>query len=407
MNTIKLPWRNIWRNHRRTLITIASVFFAVFFSVLTMAFSNGSWGRMIENMLRTQTGHIQVHLKGYWEDKITDNFMEMDAETIRLLNEIEHVINVSPRIETFAMASSDYNTSKGVGVVGIDPVKEDEKSSLSKRLTEGSYLTSADQGVLIGKALAAYLHVNVGDSLALIGQGYHGAGAVGLYPIRGLLAFPTAEMERGTLYMSMPAAQEFISMPNGYSGVLIAIDDGKALEETMQKVSETVDTSVYEVLSWKTTMEDLLKQAESDKAFSKIILFVLYLIVGFGILGTVIMMTTERRREFGMMVALGMREGRLARSVALELLFMTCIGLAAGLGVSLPIVLYFHHHPIPLAGELATAMNAYGMEPVVPMEANPALFAGQALIVLLITSLTILYPVRVILKLEVNKSLRS
>ncbi|MDR2810404.1 MAG: ABC transporter permease [Tannerellaceae bacterium] len=404
---LKLSWRNIWRNHRRTLITIASVFFAVFFSVLTMAFSNGSWGRMIENMLRTQTGHIQVHLKGYWEDKITDNFMEMDAETIRRLTEIEHVINVSPRIETFAMASSDYNTGKGVGVVGIDPGKEDEKSSLSKRLTEGRYLTSADRGVLIGKALAAYLRVNVGDSLALIGQGYHGAGAIGLYPIRGIVSLATPEMERGTLYMSMPAAQEFIDMPNGYSGILIAIDDGKALEETMRKVSETVDASVYEVLSWKTTMEDLLKQAESDKAFSVIILSVLYLIVGFGILGTVIMMTTERRREFGMMVALGMRKARLARSVALELFLITCIGLTAGLGVSLPIALYFHHHPIPLAGELAAAMSTYGMEPVVPMEAHPALFAGQALTVFLLTALTIFYPVRAILKLDVNKALRA
>jgi ABC-type lipoprotein release transport system permease subunit len=372
-----------------------------------MSFSNGSWGRMIENMLRTQTGHIQIHLKGYWDDQVTDNFMEMEEETITRLNGIEHVVNVSPRIETFAMASSDYNMSKGIAVVGIDPVKEDGKSSLSKRIVTGSYLGPADQGVLIGKALSEYLKVSVGDSLALIGQGYHGAGAVGLYPIRGIVSFITPEMDKGLLYMSLPAAQEFISMPDGYSGILIAIDDGKALEETLQKVSEAIDTSVYEVLSWKVTMKDLLKQAESDAAFSKIILVVLYLIVGFGILGTVIMMTTERRREFGMVVALGMRKGRLAGSVALELFFMTCIGLLAGLVVSIPIVLFFYYHPIPIGGELAVAMSAYGMEAVIPMEASPVLFVSQVLIVLLITSLTILYPVRVILKLEVNKALRS
>ncbi|MDR1557387.1 MAG: ABC transporter permease [Tannerellaceae bacterium] len=404
---IRLSWRNIWRNHRRTVITIASVFFAVFLSILMMSFSNGSWGRMIENMLRTQTGHIQIHLKGYWDDQVTDNFMEMEEETITRLNGIEHVVNVSPRIETFAMASSDYNMSKGIAVVGIDPVKEDGKSSLSKRIVTGSYLGPADQGVLIGKALSEYLKVSVGDSLALIGQGYHGAGAVGLYPIRGIVSFITPEMDKGLLYMSLPAAQEFISMPDGYSGILIAIDDGKALEETLQKVSEAIDTSVYEVLSWKVTMKDLLKQAESDAAFSKIILVVLYLIVGFGILGTVIMMTTERRREFGMVVALGMRKGRLAGSVALELFFMTCIGLLAGLVVSIPIVLFFYYHPIPIGGELAVAMSAYGMEAVIPMEASPVLFVSQVLIVLLITSLTILYPVRVILKLEVNKALRS
>jgi ABC-type lipoprotein release transport system permease subunit len=407
MNILKLSRRNLRRNHRRTLICIASVFFAVFLSVLMMAFSDGSWGRMIENMLRTQTGHIQVHLKGYWEDKVTDNFMEMDNGTIARLSGIEHVVNVSPRVETFAMASSDYHASRGVAVVGIDPVRENEKSSLSERLTQGRYLTPSDRGVLIGKALGEYLRVNVGDSLALIGQGYHGAGAVGLYPIRGIVSFAMPEMDRGTLYMSLPEAQEFIGMPCGYSGLLIAIDEGKALPGVLQKVDETLNSPVYEVLSWKTTMKDLLKQADSDKAFSEIILFVLYLIVGFGILGTVIMMTTERRREFGMMVALGMRKGKLARSVALELLLMTGIGLSAGIAVSLPIVLCFHYHPIPLGGKIATAMNAYGMEPVIPMEATPALFAGQALIVLLITCLTILYPVRAIMKLEVNKALRS
>jgi ABC-type lipoprotein release transport system permease subunit len=388
------------------MITIASVFFAVFFTVLTMAFTDGQWGRMIENMLRTQTGHIQIHLAGYWDDKVIDNFMEMDSETISHLGEIKHIVNVSPRIETFAMASSDYNVSKGVAVVGIDPQREDDKSSLSKRLVEGSYLTDGDSGLLIGKGLSEYLRVGVGDSLALIGQGYHGAGAVGLYPIRGIVSLVTPEMDKGFLYMSLPAAQEFIGMPDGYSGILIAIDDGRALTETLQAVSEAVDSSVYDVLSWQLTMESLLKQAESDQAFSIVILFVLYLIVSFGILGTVIMMTTERRREFAMMVALGMGKGKLAGCVAIELFIMSCIGLLAGLAVSIPIVAWFAYHPIPLSGELATAMSGYGMEAVIPTSATPQLFINQALIVLAITSLTILYPVRVILKLEINKAIR-
>lgn len=358
-------------------------------------------------MLRTQTGHIQVHRKGYWEDKVVDNFLEMNEETIARLGRIEHVANVSPRIELFAMAFSDQNTSKGVAVVGVDPAKEDEKSSLSERLLEGRFLRADDQGLLIGKALSKYLKAGLGDTLALIGQGYRGAGAAALFPILGIVSFATPEMDGGMLYMPVAAAQEFISMPNGYSGILIAIDDGKALEETLQRVRETVDASACEALSWKVTMESLLKQAESDKAFSKIILFVLYLIVGFGVLGTVIMMTTERRREFGMIVALGMRKGRLAWSVAVELLLMSGAGLLAGLAASAPIALYFHRRPIPLGGELAAAMNAYGMEAVIPMEANLALFVSQALIVLLITILTIVYPLRAILKMEVNKALRS
>jgi len=403
---IKLAWRNIWRNRRRSLITIASIFFAVFFTVAMMAYSDGTWGRMIENMLHTQTGHIQIHQKGYWDDKVIDNFMTMDNETIARLRAGEAVENVSPRVETFAMASSD-KVSKGIAVMGIDPAQEDAKSQLSKRLVEGNYLNTDDNGVLIGQKLSEYLHVNVGDSLALIGQAYHGASAVGLFPVRGIVSLITPEMDKGFLYMTLPTAQTFIDIPDGYSGILIALHEEKSLDETLQTIQSMVDTSVYDVLTWKVTMEKMLKQSESDKAFTKIILFILYLIVGFGILGTVIMMTNERRREFGVMMALGMSHGKLACSVAFELLLMSCIGVSSALLVCVPLVRYFQLNPIPLSGELAVTMEAYGMEAVVAIDASPALFVNQALIVLLLTGASIAYPVSVILKLNVNKAIRS
>ncbi|MDR1864826.1 MAG: ABC transporter permease [Bacteroidales bacterium] len=403
---LRLSWRNIWRNRRRTLITIASVFFAVFFAVVMIAFSDGSWNRMTENMLRTQTGHIQVHLKGFWNDKVTDNFMTMDAATIARLREIPHVENVSPRVETFAMASSDH-LSKGIVVVGIDPEQEAKKSSLHLRLTGGTYLSADDRSVLIGKALSEHLRVQAGDSIALIGQGYHGASAIGLFPVRGVVALMTPEMDGSFLYMSLPAAQTFIDMPDGYSGILIAIDREEALEETAQAVSDVVGTSVYETLTWHKTMEVLLSQAKSDKAFSDMVMYVLYLIVGFGILGTVIMMATERRREFGVVIALGMRRGKLTRCVIIELLLMTFIGTLSAVAASAPVVMYFHRFPVRLSGKMADTMQIYGMEPIVPMEADAMVFVTQALTVLLITCVTMIYPVSMIAKLKVNSAIRS
>ncbi len=399
LTTLKLSWRNIWRNHRRTLITMSSVFFAVFFSIIMMSFSNGSWDRMIENMLRTQTGHVQIHQKGYWNDKVIDNFMTMDSATLKRLGTIEHITNMSPRVETFALASAAKLT-KGIAVVGVDPECENQKSSLAKRLKAGNYLAQNDQGILIGKGLSEYLQVNVGDTLALIGQGYHGASAAGLFPVRGIVSLITPEMDKGLVYMSLPAAQAFIDMPDGYSGILISIDNSRNLKETLSAVTSAVDTSKYEVLSWKVTMEALMSQSQSDKAFSKIILFVLYLIVGFGILGTVIMMTNERRREFAMLISLGMQRGRLAKSVVLELLMLTLAGTFAALVVTIPIVVYFSRHPIPLTGEMATTMLEYGMEAVLPMSAAASIFVTQAIVVILITTLTVIYPIRVIRKLK-------
>ncbi|MDR1525072.1 MAG: ABC transporter permease [Tannerella sp.] len=399
--TIKLCWRNIWRNRRRAFITIASVFFAVFFCTINTCWMEGMWDKMIENTLRTQTGHIQIHLKGYWDDKIIDNFMTVDGETIACLGEINHIENVSPRIETFAMASFGA-VSKGIALVGISPAKEAGKSNLPARLVAGEYLSETDDGILIGEGLGKYLKAGVGDTLAFIGQGYHGVSAAGLFPIRGILELLTPEMDNGFAYMTLPSAQQFIDMPDGYSGILIALDDNDLLDGTIEAVRQAVDTQALDVLPWHFTMERLLQTAESDKVFNKLIMYILYLIVAFGILGTVIMMTNERKREFCVLISLGMGRLKLTSVVAMELLIMTLSGMALALLVTIPVAYWFALHPIELGGEMAAVYASYGMEPLMPLSTDAVHFVKQALIVFVLTCLTMIYPVRVIKRLKIT-----
>ena len=408
MELCKIIWRNIWRNPRRTLITMASVFFAVFFCVLMMSFQAGTFGRMIDNMLRTQTGHIQIHGKGYWEDRVIDNFMFMDATTINQLEGISNVENVSPRVETFALAASAA-MSKGVAVIGISPVRETQKSNLPSRLVSGQYLSETDDGILIGAGLAKYLKANIGDTLALIGQGYHGASAAALFPIRGILKLITPEMDNALAYITLTAAQQFIDMPDGYSGFLISINDNKSLSETISDIrillsNKHVNYEKYEILSWHFTMERLLQQAESDKAIGVVLLFILYVIVGFGILGTVIMMTNERKREFSMMISLGMSRRKLATITVIELFIMSLIGVVLAFAVTLPVTHWFSAYPIELSGDMADMLSQYGMEPVLPMSVEASIFTDQITTVLTIVVLTATYPVRKILKLTLSKN---
>ncbi|MDR0559802.1 MAG: ABC transporter permease, partial [Prevotellaceae bacterium] len=388
---IKLAWRNIWRNRRRAIITMASVFFAVFFCTLMYGFQTGVWDKMIDNTLRTQTGHIHIHGNGYWDDKTVDNFLTANDETIARIEHIENVENVSPRVETFAMASFG-TVSKGVAVTGISPAKETEKSNLPVRIVEGAYLTETDDGILIGQGLRNYLKVNIGDTLAFIGQGYHGASAAGLFPVRGILKMPISEMDNGLVYMTLQSAQTFIDMPDGYSGIFVSLKNDMKRDKTIAELNAAVNSGNYEILSWRYTMKDLLRTAESDKAFSKIILFILYLIVGFGILGTVIMMTNERRREFSVMISLGMQRRQLKWLFAVELTMMALSGAVASLFATVPITLWFHAHPIELSGEMAKMYIDMGMEAIMPMSADFSIFATQILIVFLMTCLTLLYP---------------
>jgi len=366
---------------------------------------NGLWEKMRDDALRTQTGHIQIHQTGYWDDKTMDNFMTMDAALIGKLEALENIQNVSPRIVTVAMAS--YRTqSKGVALLGISPRKEQQKSNLPIRVVAGSYLSPNDDGILMGQGLAAYLNVAVGDTLVLIGQGYHGASAAGLYPVRGLLHLPTIEMEHGVVYMTLPTAQSFIDMPDGYSGILISIQKEKGLSATIQACEAVVNGDTpgpYEVLPWRVTMEELLKTSASHKGLVKMIMFILYLIVGFGILGTVIMMTNERKGEFAVMISLGMSRRRLKMVTLLELIMLTATGVALAIAVTIPLTYYFSRYPIPLTGNIAQAYTELGMDAVLITTCETSVFITQAATILFFAGLTFIYPIRKIGTLKITE----
>jgi ABC-type lipoprotein release transport system permease subunit len=234
----------------------------------------------------------------------------------------------------------------------------------------------------------------------------------------------TAEMDNSMSYVTLQAAQQFIDMPDGYSGVLISIKNNNKLNETMSVIGRKLSvisfqlsgscekntenrkltTENYDVLSWHLTMQRLLQTSESNRAFLILIMGILYLIVGFGILGTVIMMTNERLREFSVMISLGMSRMRLAAVVSVELLIKSLIGATAAILVTLPMAYWFSKYPIRLSGEVASALEQFGMEPILPFAEEPSIFINQVITILVISLITLVYPVRKILKMKLSKN---
>ncbi|MDH3321353.1 MAG: hypothetical protein OEM04_00095, partial [Flavobacteriaceae bacterium] len=153
---LKIAWRNIWRNKRRTLITVASIMFALFFAIIMRGFQRGSYAKMKENAVESYTGYIQIHKKGYWEDKQINNVFSLDKTIIDQLASDERVHVVIPRLESFALASSGVST-KGVAVMGISPEKEDKMTKIKSYLQDGTFIDAADNAILIAEGLAAFL----------------------------------------------------------------------------------------------------------------------------------------------------------------------------------------------------------------------------------------------------------
>jgi ABC-type lipoprotein release transport system permease subunit len=406
MKTLKiLAWRNIWRNKRRTIITASSIAFALVFALVMRGFQIGSYALMIDNMVQTYTGYIQIQAKGYWNDKTIDNSFEQDAAMMQKIANTPGVTALIPRLESFALASEGQKT-KGVAVCGIDPLAENKLTKLSNKITKGSYLNSDDQGVLIAEGLAKYLKLEVNDTFVMIGQGYHGVSAAGKFLITGILKFPTPELNNMMVYLNLNQAREFFSADNRITSLALKIDNREHIPEIIQALKDEINEDNYAVLSWETMLSELLQYIKLDQGSGYVMLGILYFVIAFGILGTLMMMISERIREFGMMVAVGMKRALIAALVITEMIMIAAIGSLSGIILSLPVMIYFLNYPIKLTGEVAAMVESYGMEPYMPVAFQPDYYIGQILIILLILFVVMIWPVSKILRLNLIQSLR-
>lgn len=401
-----LAWRNIWRNKRRTLITLSSIGFAVFFACIMQSMQRGAYERMIDNTVRFSTGHIQIHAQGYWEEKIIDNSMSWnDDELATQLSSLPEIVATAPRLESFALASYGEKT-KGVLVAGVEPSKEESITQLSAKVVEGEYFKN-DSGVLIGKGLADFLKMSVGDTLVLISQGYHGVSAAGKFTVTGIVRFPSPQLNQQAVFMTLPLTQFFYGAEGLITSLSVLLQESDDVKRTKKVLVETLDPEQYEVMTWQEMIPELVQSIELDYYSGMIIIFILYAVIAFGIFGTFLMMTKERTYEFGILTAIGMKKWKIQAMVALEIAMLILLGVAGGSLISLPLLLYLFYNPIYLTGDIAKVYENFGFEPIIPFSLEPGIFFGQAVVVLIIASLLAIYPMSAIQSLKIVKALKE
>ncbi|MFC2124173.1 ABC transporter permease [Bacteroidota bacterium] len=388
---IKLAWRNLWRNKRRTLITVASIFFGVLLSTIMSSMQEGTYSSMIDNVVKFYSGYAQIHDEEYWDEKTINNTFEYSGELIKSVNGVEEVVHYTPRLESFALASSETIT-KGSLVMGIDPIQEDKVTTVSKWINKGEYLKPGDLGVLVGIDLANYLQLDVGDTMVLISQGYHGVSAAGKYPIRGLLKFGLPELNKQTVYMEISNCQEFYAAENRLTALVLMFKDQYALPKAMRKLDKVIGPP-FSIKSWDIMQPEIVSQIEADRAGGLFMKALLYIIIGFGIFGTVMMMVSERKRELGVVIAIGMQRTKLSAILFYETILIGVIGVLTGFAGSIPLIGYMVNNPIPLTGDAAKAMEDMGIEPAMYFSWASSVFYNQVITIFVITALVAIYPV--------------
>jgi ABC-type lipoprotein release transport system permease subunit len=471
MTDYQLAWKNLWRNKRRTIITAASIFFAVFFSLVMRSFQLGAYDRMFKNIIESYTGYLQIQHRDYFDEPTIDNSFELSQPLIDKIESDPNVNTLVPRLESFALAADESRT-QGVMVLGIDPEGEEKVTDLKSKLvkykltpesiqalkestipartkklldvftnesysSEGRLLIDLDigeedtasvlpvlrryasfknryldnnetEGAIIGDGLSDYLKAGVGDTIVLVGQGYHGTSAAGKYEVRGIVRLPAPDIDNVIVYLPIAVAQELFAAPDMVTSAVLRLNNND--NENVLQSGESLRKLLNEPLTIRTWHELnalLINQMEADSRSGMIMIGILYLVIAFGVFGTVLMMMAERRREFGMLVSIGMRKNKLAKVVSFEMLLIGFLGLAAGVIASLPFVFYGNAHPIRFTGEMGRMYSDYGFEPIMPTLLPDTYYLWQIVVVLIILTIAILFSIRKIFRINVISALRA
>jgi ABC-type lipoprotein release transport system permease subunit len=280
-------------------------------------------------------------------------------------------------------------------------------TKLDQRLIQGQYLSVKDQAAIVAKGVAERLSLGIHDTLILISQGYRGVNSAGKYPIKGIVEFGSPELNKQLVYLPLPEAQWFYGAEGLITSLALNIDKPNQVDAIVQHLQADLDTSRYEVMDWKAMLPDLLEAKQLDSGGNVIVYFILYMIIAFGIFGTILMMTKERSYEMGVLVSIGMKRWQLGSIIWLEVILMGLIGAILGMLLSWPLVAYFHVNPLEFAGDYSATMEQFGFEAIFPAAYRFSIFAQQALIVIIMTIILGLYPMWKIRRLQPVEAMRG
>ena len=384
---LRLAWRNLWRQPRRTWLTIGAMVFSNALLVFMISIQFGMYDLMIDNTLQAFTGHMQVQAPGYKDDlkmrQVVPNADELAADLRKSLK----LETISARGSAFALASSEER-SYGLQIFGVDPNHEALVSSIPGLVKSGRFLNDLSAAeIVVGKVLAKNLRVGLGDEITLLGSGRDGSFAAGVVIVAGIFDSGVPDMDRSIAEIPLGYFQDIFYMERAGHQVVITTPDLAAIEQVKLEVESLlpVDSDLV-VHDWDALQPGLKQAIQADISSAFFMYGVLVVLVAFSVLNTQLMSVLERTREFGIVMSLGLTPGRLGRLVILETIMMGLIGMLLGALVGGLVTVWFGWNGFSYPGmdDMAATFNLpdrfYPQATLLTLTLGPAVvFLGSAL----------------------------
>lgn len=403
---IKLAWRNIWRNKRRSVLTLLAIIFATFLSISTRGIQKGIYELSIKTAVENFPGYLQIQADGFLDNNSIKHNFKFSQKIKEDLKSIKEITGYAVRVQAAGLISYK-NNSQGTAILGISPKLEKNVSKILEKIDNGTFFDSdTSLEIVLGSTLLEKLNAEIGENVVLLAQGFDGSMGNLKFKITGTVKMGVPELDAMAAFIPLTTAQDLVSLYGRINVAAIALED----LEKVNKVEETLEKKINDerlaILPWNNVIPDLKQSIDLDNISGIFMLIILVIIVTFGILNTILMSVTERFNEFGVSLAVGMPNAKLALTIVFETLFIIFVGLILGNILGYVLVSYLHTNPMIISGEYAEMYELYGFVPKIQTSMNLTTFTNPTIIIFITSILSSLYPILRVYRLEALKGIR-
>ena len=348
-----LSWRNLWRNHRRTLIMLAAISVGVWAMIFMTALMRGMVDDMLHQGIRNLPGHIQIHHPVFRDDpSVVNSIPSPDGELLAALND-SGTKSWTGRVKVPAIISSERE-SRGVNLLGVEPDAEKIITGIGEKIIEGRFLDNDDdKGLVIGAKLAQRLETRLGKRVVIMSQDPDNNIADRGFRIVGIYKAKLPGLEEINVYAARSTLQKLLKLDDQISEIVIIDEDFRDVEMLYQSIKQATPETL-EVKAWYELDTYLSSMLNMMDGFVLVWIIIIFLALSFGLANTLMMAVFERTREIGLIQALGMRPGMIVYQILLESLLLLLIGLSIGNVLAVVTI-------IPLESGMDVSVVAEGM----------------------------------------------
>ncbi len=380
--------------------------FATFAAIAMRGIQLGSYDVNIKFATRFFPGFIQIQEDGYHKSPSLRKSFRVSDEMKSLLDNSDGITGYSERINSEGLISF-YDQTFGTAIFGIDPATEKNTSKMMEKIKQGKFFSTTNTNeIVLGETLARNLKVQVGDTVVVLSQAFDGSMGNLKFIVSGIIKTGISEFDKMSAFIGIDMARELLFMYNRVNAIAINIDEVRDQNAVVSYLKSGINDTNIAVVGWEELMPDFRQSIEFDNVSGIFMLLILIVIVAFGILNTVLMSITERFREFGVTLAIGMKHIKLVYLVTIETFLISTCGIIAGEVIGFFINLYIVNNPVQMGAEFDWMLEEYGFLPRIESTLNPEVFISVGIAVLAISVLAVIIPLIKVYKLEPLKGIR-